>query len=63
MLFKKFLIVIAVKQVEHTVADREGQWIFQLQTITGVCSTIVFFIVATLVTDVLFEQFLTHAAV
>ena len=31
---------------ELNVADREGQWIRQFQTIPGACSTIVFFIVA-----------------
>jgi len=31
--------------VELNIADREGQWILQLQMITGVRGTIVFFIV------------------
>jgi len=48
---------------ELNIPDREGQWILQFQTIIGVHSTIVFFIVATLITDVLFEQFLIRTAV
>jgi len=48
---------------ELNIVDREGQWILQFQMITGARVTIVFFIVATLITDVLFEQFLIRTAV
>jgi len=48
---------------ESNTADRKGQWILQFQMITGARSNIVFFIVANLVTDVLFEQFLICTAV
>jgi len=43
---------------ESNIADREGQWILQFQTITGAHSTITFFIMATMITGMLFEQFL-----
>ena len=42
---------------------REGQRILHLQIVTGACSTIVFFILATLITVVLFEQSLVRTAV
>ena len=45
------------------IANREGKWILQFQMIIGACNAIVFFIVATLITDVLFKQFLIHTAV
>ena len=60
--FEQLLICTAVLQVEHTVANREEKWILQLQTITGACGTIVLFILATLITDVLFKQFLIRTA-
>ena len=56
MLFKQFCFALLCN--ESNIADREGQWILQLQMITGVRDNIVFFIVATLIKDVLFEQFL-----
>ena len=43
--------------------DGEGKWILQFQTITGVHVNIVFFIVTTLIRDILFEQFLICTAV
>ena len=43
---------------KSNIADREGQWMLQFQMITGAYSTIVPFIVAALITDVLIEQFL-----
>jgi len=48
---------------ESNAADREGQWILQFQKITGVRGTIIFFIVATLITGILFKQFLIRTAV
>jgi len=45
------------------MADREGQWIPRFQTITGAHGTIVFFVMATLITDILFKQFLICTAV
>jgi len=70
VLFKQFLIHTPVKQVEH-IADREGQWILRFQTTIEVCSIICIFhscrlgsrLVATLITEVLFEQFLICTAV
>ena len=37
--------------------------VLQFQMITGVCDTIVIFVVVTLITDILFKQFLIHTAV
>jgi len=48
---------------KSNIAGRKGQWIHQFQTETGARSTMVFFIVATLIKDVLFEQFLIRIAV
>ena len=45
------------------IADSKGKWILQFQTINGEHNTIVFFIVATLITDILFEQLLIRTAV
>ena len=44
------------------IADREGQWILQLQIIAG-AHNIRIFTVATLITDVLLGQFFIHTAV
>jgi len=52
--------LLTVKSVNLVVA-RDG--FLERQTITGARSTIVFFIVATSITDVLFEQFLISIAV
>jgi len=58
VLFEHFLLCN-----ESNIADREGQWILQFQTITGASGTIVFFIVDTVITDVVFQQFLIRTAV
>jgi len=48
---------------ESNIADREGQWIFEFQTITGVHGTICTFHSGYFDSDVLFQQFLICAAV
>ena len=56
--FTQFFICTAVYSNEVNIDDREGQWILQSQITTGVGGTIVLFIVVTLITGVLFEQYL-----
>jgi len=47
------------------IADREGKWILQFQTITGMRTERSYFFlnVVTLITEVVFEQLLIHTAV
>jgi len=64
VLFKQFLQLIRTALYNKlNIADREGQCILRFLMIIGAHGTIVFFTAATLITDVLFKQFLLHTAV